>query len=78
MTVRFTKMNGAGNDFVLIDNRAQQVTLEPAQAVQGGLQSMMCESPTTYFRLGEIQMYVSAGTGRRNNSVPVVVSCKRR
>jgi len=29
--LRFTKMNGAGNDFVLIDNRAGQVRLEPEQ-----------------------------------------------
>lgn len=27
MTVAFTKMNGAGNDFVLIDNRAQNIRL---------------------------------------------------
>src|SRR5438034_5555613 len=29
--LRFTKMNGAGNDFVLIDNRAGSVRLTPAQ-----------------------------------------------
>jgi diaminopimelate epimerase len=31
MTLEFTKMNGAGNDFVLIDNRAQKITLTPEQ-----------------------------------------------
>lgn len=29
--VRFTKMNGAGNDFILIDNRAGEVNLSPEQ-----------------------------------------------
>ena len=29
--LRFTKMNGAGNDFVLIDNRAGDVRLSPEQ-----------------------------------------------
>src|SRR6266446_959245 len=29
--LRFTKMNGAGNDFVLIDNRAGEVNLTPQQ-----------------------------------------------
>lgn len=29
MNVRFTKMNGAGNDFVLIDNRQGQIRLKP-------------------------------------------------
>jgi diaminopimelate epimerase len=31
MAIAFTKMNGAGNDFVLIDNRNRQVQLQPAQ-----------------------------------------------
>jgi diaminopimelate epimerase len=31
MAVDFVKMNGAGNDFVLIDNRSRQVKLQPAQ-----------------------------------------------
>jgi diaminopimelate epimerase len=34
MVLDFTKMNGAGNDFVLIDNRAQKVTLSLAQVVR--------------------------------------------
>ncbi|MDB6023506.1 MAG: Diaminopimelate epimerase [Pedosphaera sp.] len=34
MVLEFTKMNGAGNDFVLIDNRAQKVKLSPAQVVR--------------------------------------------
>jgi diaminopimelate epimerase len=34
MVLDFTKMNGAGNDFVLIDNRAQKVRLSHAQIVR--------------------------------------------
>ena len=29
--LRFTKMNGAGNDFVLLDNRGQELSLTTAQ-----------------------------------------------
>jgi diaminopimelate epimerase len=29
--LRFTKMNGAGNDFVMLDNRAGQIHLDPKQ-----------------------------------------------
>jgi diaminopimelate epimerase len=32
--LRFTKMNGAGNDFVMIDNRAGEVRLAPEQIVR--------------------------------------------
>jgi diaminopimelate epimerase len=31
MLLEFTKMNGAGNDFILLDNRARQVRLTPEQ-----------------------------------------------
>src|SRR5689334_19533449 len=31
MLLEFTKMNGAGNDFVLIDNRQQSLKLSPPQ-----------------------------------------------
>jgi diaminopimelate epimerase len=34
MRLDFVKMNGAGNDFVLIDNRARKLALEPRQVVQ--------------------------------------------
>jgi diaminopimelate epimerase len=34
MVLEFTKMNGAGNDFVLIDNRAQMIKLTHAQIVR--------------------------------------------
>src|SRR6201988_2548791 len=34
MVLEFSKMNGAGNDFVLVDNRAQKVKLSPDQVVQ--------------------------------------------
>lgn len=34
MTVDFTKMNGAGNDFVLIDNRERKLKLTREQVVQ--------------------------------------------
>ena len=33
MLLEFTKMNGAGNDFVLIDNRAGKIQLTPKQIV---------------------------------------------
>ena len=33
MTLAFTKMNGAGNDFVLFDNRARRLRLTTAQVV---------------------------------------------
>jgi len=32
--LRFTKMNGAGNDFVMIDNRAGELRLQPEQIVR--------------------------------------------
>lgn len=34
MLLEFTKMNGAGNDFVLIDNRARRIHLTPEQIVR--------------------------------------------
>jgi diaminopimelate epimerase len=34
MLVRFTKMNGAGNDFVLIDNREGKVLLSPNDVIK--------------------------------------------
>ena len=34
MVLDFTKMNGAGNDFVLIDNRARKIRLSRAQIVR--------------------------------------------
>jgi diaminopimelate epimerase len=34
MLLAFTKMNGAGNDFVLIDNREQKIKLTPTQVVR--------------------------------------------
>jgi diaminopimelate epimerase len=34
MVVNFTKMSGAGNDFILIDNRAQTIPLDAAQVVR--------------------------------------------
>src|ERR1044071_1605440 len=34
MQLRFTKMNGAGNDFVMIDNRAGDVQLKAEQIVR--------------------------------------------
>ncbi|EEF57224.1 diaminopimelate epimerase [Pedosphaera parvula] len=34
MVLEFNKMNGAGNDFVLVDNRERKVKLRPEQAVQ--------------------------------------------
>src|ERR1700743_2331367 len=33
MLLEFTKMNGAGNDFVLMDNRAQKIKLKPEQVI---------------------------------------------
>jgi diaminopimelate epimerase len=32
--LRFSKMNGAGNDFVLIDNRVGDLQLAPEQIVK--------------------------------------------
>ncbi|MEO5802315.1 MAG: diaminopimelate epimerase, partial [Verrucomicrobiota bacterium] len=34
MVLEFTKMNGAGNDFVAVDNRAQKIQLTPKQVVK--------------------------------------------
>jgi diaminopimelate epimerase len=34
MFLEFTKMNGAGNDFVLIDNRAEKLRVSPDQVVR--------------------------------------------
>jgi diaminopimelate epimerase len=34
MRVEFTKMNGAGNDFILIDNRAGKIRLTPKKVVR--------------------------------------------
>jgi diaminopimelate epimerase len=34
MMLRFTKMNGAGNDFVVIDNRAGDIRLAPEQIIR--------------------------------------------
>src|SRR5579863_9273947 len=34
MLLEFTKMDGAGNDFVIIDNRAQKVKLDRAQVAR--------------------------------------------
>lgn len=34
MKLEFTKMNGAGNDFVLIDNRARKISLTPEQVAR--------------------------------------------
>ncbi len=34
MVIEFYKMNGAGNDFILIDNRAKKVKLTPQQIVK--------------------------------------------
>lgn len=34
MILHFTKMNGAGNDFVVVDNREHTVSLTPAQVVK--------------------------------------------
>ncbi len=34
MTLRFTKMNGAGNDFILLDNRSGSIRLTPEQVVR--------------------------------------------
>src|SRR4030095_5063623 len=34
MNLAFTKMNGAGNDFILIDNRTGQIGLSPEQIVR--------------------------------------------
>ena len=34
MNLAFTKMNGAGNDFILIDNRSGQIRLTSEQIVR--------------------------------------------
>ncbi|MFO1501917.1 MAG: diaminopimelate epimerase [Verrucomicrobiota bacterium] len=34
MLLEFTKMNGAGNDFILLDNRDQRIRLQPNQVVK--------------------------------------------
>ena len=47
--LRFTKMNGAGNDFVMIDNRAGDLRLVPEQIAKicdrhcAGLQPRQCQ-----------------------------------
>jgi diaminopimelate epimerase len=34
MVLQFAKMNGAGNDFILLDNRAQDIQLSPGQVAR--------------------------------------------
>ena len=34
MNLEFTKMNGAGNDFVLVDNRVQKISLTKEQIIR--------------------------------------------
>jgi diaminopimelate epimerase len=34
MVLEFTKMNGAGNDFIVIDNRTQKIKLTPEQIIR--------------------------------------------
>jgi diaminopimelate epimerase len=34
MVMDFSKMNGAGNDFIFVDNRARKIQLQPAQIVR--------------------------------------------
>lgn len=57
MLVDFTKMNGAGNDFVLIDNRAQKIRLIPDQVVR------VCHRQRGIGADG-VMMLVPCGSGR--------------
>jgi diaminopimelate epimerase len=54
MTLQFTKMNGAGNDFVMLDNRDLQLSLTQAQIAQLcdrhrgiGADGLLCVEPAT-------------------------------
>ena len=57
MVLEFTKMNGAGNDFVLIDNRAQTVKLRRDQIVR------LCDRHRGIGADGLIQL-VSSSSGK--------------
>ncbi len=54
MTLSFTKMNGAGNDFVMLDNRDLSLALTPTQIAQlcdrhrgVGADGLLCVEPAT-------------------------------
>ena len=76
----FTKMNGAGNDFVMLDNRDRSLQLSGAQIFTlGASLSGPRQSPTSYLTdVGIILAPVATRSSGNDNILIRVYRCGRR